>query len=131
MIWQWVYHDGQRLHDVGILADGTLHNPRGYDAAIVREAVERAERERHERRSAGAKQAALTKKRRAEQELYLIVNQMVAIHRREGRKVCRVCSKPVYDVGSVAWRICPACWSRIVEAAEAILQGTSQQPPAV
>jgi hypothetical protein len=30
--YKWVKHEGVRLYDVGILADGSLHNPNGYPA---------------------------------------------------------------------------------------------------
>ena len=43
--WKWVSHPegGARLSDVGIRPDGTLHNPNGYDEAVVCQACERAE----------------------------------------------------------------------------------------
>jgi hypothetical protein len=44
-IWKWVCHPekaGIRFRDVGILADGTLHNPNGYPDDIVRLVVEAA-----------------------------------------------------------------------------------------
>jgi hypothetical protein len=66
--YNWVRHpDGdqnQRLHDVGINADGTLHNPNGYPEEIVRAAVLAADARRHARRSESAKKAAETRKRR-------------------------------------------------------------------
>ncbi|MGA8654376.1 MAG: hypothetical protein WB677_27810, partial [Xanthobacteraceae bacterium] len=64
---------GGMLFDVGILDDGTLHNPKGYPDDQVRAAVLAAEarrRERqHERRSAGAKKAAITRARRKEKRI--------------------------------------------------------------
>ena len=45
-----IQHAGQRLSDVGIRLDGTLHNPNGYDEAIVRDALETRYRAYVERR---------------------------------------------------------------------------------
>jgi hypothetical protein len=28
--WKWINHEGGALRDVGVNADGTLHNPNGY-----------------------------------------------------------------------------------------------------
>ena len=36
--YRWVYHNEAKLYDVGILPDGTLHNPRGYPDDDVRSA---------------------------------------------------------------------------------------------
>ena len=57
--YKWVNHEGERLYEVGILADGTLHNPRGYPDDVVRAAVLAADARKHERRSRAAKKAAL------------------------------------------------------------------------
>jgi hypothetical protein len=37
--YKWVYHGAEKLYEVGILPDGTLHNPRKYPDDIVRAAV--------------------------------------------------------------------------------------------
>ena len=48
--YNWVRHNGEKLFDVGILPDGTLHNPRGYPDEDVRSAVLAADARRRERR---------------------------------------------------------------------------------
>ena len=37
--YRWVNHVGGKLYSIGILADGTLHNPNGYPDDVVRAAV--------------------------------------------------------------------------------------------
>ena len=70
-IFKWVRSDcGERFENVGIGADGALYNPNGYPPEAVRAAVEAALGRRHNRLSAGAKRAALTRKRRQEKRVY-------------------------------------------------------------
>jgi len=52
--YKWVTHNGVKLYQVGILADGTLHNPNGYAEEEVRAAVESTNARIHARRSAAA-----------------------------------------------------------------------------
>jgi hypothetical protein len=59
--YRWVRYGDDRLYEVGVLEDGTLHNPRGYPEEIVRAAVLAADTRKHERRSRAAKKAAATK----------------------------------------------------------------------
>ena len=54
-----VRHEGGRLFNVGILADGSLYNPNGYPADVVRAAVLAADIRRHERASQAAKKVML------------------------------------------------------------------------
>ena len=63
MTYRWVYTNDlkQKLYDVGILPDGTLHNPNRYPEDLVRETIARAKRRRREMRSNAAKQAAITR----------------------------------------------------------------------
>ena len=56
--WRSIYYNGARLRDLGILPDGTLHNPNGYPDDVVKAAVLSADQQRHDRRSRAAKEAA-------------------------------------------------------------------------
>ena len=58
------WHEGEKLYDVGIRAEGTLHNPRGYPGKVVRTAVMAADARKRERRSDASKQAAQTRQYR-------------------------------------------------------------------
>jgi hypothetical protein len=55
--YKWIWNGTERLFEVGILADGTSHNPRGYPEGLVRAAVLAANERRHERKSQAAKKA--------------------------------------------------------------------------
>ena len=74
--YRWIHHekDGATctLYDVGILPDGTLHNPRGYPDDDVRCAVLAADERRRQRRSLGAIKAAQTRARRQEKKVHSI-----------------------------------------------------------
>jgi len=48
--YRWINHGGQGLRDVGVLPDGTLHNPNGYPDELVREAVRCADERCAERK---------------------------------------------------------------------------------
>jgi hypothetical protein len=65
-----------RLLDVGILEDGSLHNPNGYPEDEVRSAVEAANERRHQRRSKAAKRAAETRRQRKERLVYELVERL-------------------------------------------------------
>jgi hypothetical protein len=67
--YRWIRHGDQQLLHVGILADGTLHNPNGYPDDLVREAVLVADERRRARRSVSAKKAAETRRRRTEKKV--------------------------------------------------------------
>jgi hypothetical protein len=47
--WRWIVHEGARLYDVGLNADGSLHNPGGYPEQTVRDAIAAAQDYRHRR----------------------------------------------------------------------------------
>jgi hypothetical protein len=131
-IWHGINHNGQPLFNVGILADGTLHNPNGYDEALVREAVRRADERWHARCSAAARKAAITRQRRLEKRIHEIARELKDNRwkMRGPRPNCFVCGKGFSDGESKARGIGPECWQRILRAVEVISHGTSQQPPA-
>jgi hypothetical protein len=45
--YRWIKRGSVRLYNVGILADGTLYNPRGYPDALVRALVLAADEAAH------------------------------------------------------------------------------------
>jgi hypothetical protein len=53
------------LYDIGVLDDGSLHNPKGYPEDQVRAVLAWAAEKRRKRRSDPAKKAAVTRKRRS------------------------------------------------------------------
>jgi len=79
-----VYWENGKLNDVGILADGTLHNPRGYDPEVVRKAVLAANERKRVRRSEYARKAA-TRRSRWDKKVYQVAQQIVRAAMRLGR----------------------------------------------
>lgn len=75
--WRSIYYNGARLRDLGILPDGTLHNPNGYPDDVVKAAVLSADQQRHDRRSRAAKEAAQTRRHRRERQIHVIANKIV------------------------------------------------------
>ena len=75
-VYKWVHHNGTTLYSVGILPDGTLHNPRGYPDDDVRSAVLATDARRHERRSQAAKKAGDTRRRRIAQKIYAVAKRL-------------------------------------------------------
>jgi hypothetical protein len=90
-----------KLYEVGILPDGTLHNPRGYPDEIVRTAVLAADAHRRARRSRAAKNASETRARRHTNQIYA-----VTLHLQDGRSVgprhhCAICGRGLGDPQSI------------------------------
>lgn len=116
MTWNWINHDGQRLYDVGVLPDGKLHNPNGYDEAVVREAIRRVTERDHMRRSQAAKQAAITRERRQKARVYAAAKKIVAEQQCGPQQHCCICSKLLLDSESIARGIGSDCWQKVLEA---------------
>jgi len=117
--WHWVFHPHdrtQRLRDVGVLKDGTLHNPNGYDEPLVREAIRQATTNMQERRRQAAKKAAVTRRERHEKRVYEIAQRLVDVEIR-GRR-CACCGKRIWDTESVARGIGSECWQSVLDARE-------------
>src|ERR1041384_3250971 len=92
--YNWVRDaSGKQLFDVGILDDGTLHNPNGYPDDIVRSSVLAANQRRHDRASAAAKKAAKTRAARRERDVYRTAEKIVGGHQIGPRNKCAICRK--------------------------------------
>ena len=128
LLFRWVRHpDGGRLESVGIFADGTLHNPRGYPERDVREAVLAAVERRKARRSAAATKAARTRAGRREHLVHQIARR-IAGHRFEAGVHCAVCRRALTDPASQARGVGPECWEDVVCALEAIRMTQEVKP---
>jgi Family of unknown function (DUF6011) len=112
--YRWVRHEGERLFDGGILPDGTLRNPRGYPEDIVRSAVTAADARRHERRTAAASKAAVTRKRRHAKRVSEIVERLELGHRYGPSGRCVICRKKLSDPESISRGIGSDCWQDIL-----------------
>jgi hypothetical protein len=123
--WKWVQHNGERLYDVGILSDGSLHNPNGYDEATVREAVRRAEERLHERRSKAAKRAAATKRERRERRVYDVARRILAHENIGQQRHCYICHKALTDAESIVRGIGSDCWQDVLAAISASRAGVA------
>lgn len=118
--WRYV-HDGYRyLYDVGIKADGTLHNPRGYPEDHLRTVIQGVQERLHARRSAAAKKAAKTRADRKEKRVYAVVQRL----KNDGTFIpaphCEICGKALDDTESRARGIGSDCWQQILQRLEAV-----------
>jgi hypothetical protein len=105
---------GVVFHDVGILADGTLHNPRGYPEDAVRAAVLATIEEQAQERSQAAKKAAATRTRRRERKIYEIIKKLELGHKYGPAQHCVVCGKWLGDPESIERGIGSDCWQQII-----------------
>ena len=132
-LWKRIYHfdetsrEMQTLRDVGILKDGTLHNPRGYPENIVRAAVKRADAQEHEARSNAAKKAAITRARRQERQILAIARRIVANAKIGPRDNCVICSKGLSDQESIERGIGSECWQHVLDQIEKLKEGEKTQ----
>ena len=132
-LWKRIYHfdetsrEVQTLHDVGILKDGTLHNPRGYPEAIVRAAVETADAKEREARSNAAKKAAITRARRQERKILETARRIVANAKIGPRDNCIICGRGLGDPESIERGIGSECWQDVLKQIERIKEGAATQ----
>jgi hypothetical protein len=119
--WKWLWSPSlqERIFNVGINADGTLHNPNGYNEVEVRQLVAEAEARHHAKRSKAAKKAAATRKQRIEQKVYLTAQRILDGWQLEPRKNCRICGKGVSDEPSIRRGIGSDCWQRVLASIQA------------
>jgi hypothetical protein len=113
---RWVHNPQGKgyFYDVGILADGTLHNPRRFPDDLVRAAVMAALERKHQRRVAGAKKAAVTRSLRYEKKIYEIVQNLRLGHKYGPSPICVICEKSLSDEESIERGIGPDCWQKWV-----------------
>ena len=119
-IYQWVHFESQTLYDVGILEDGTLHNPRGYPEQDVRAAVQSAIERRQIRRSKAARQAAETRSKRRRLRIQLISRKLAEGQGIGNRSSCAICGRALADPTSIERGIGSECWQDILEALQQI-----------
>src|SRR4051794_4282699 len=108
--WNWIRGTDRTLFNVGILPDGSLHNPNGYPEDDVREAITAAEQRRHERRSNAARKAAVTRKNRRDKLVYAIARAILAGNPTGPRSACRLCGRGLSDAASIDRGIGSECW---------------------
>jgi Family of unknown function (DUF6011) len=117
--WQWIYHhDGNQtltLRQVGVDADGSLYNPNGYSEHIVREALAAAEERDRQRRSDGAKKAAITRRRRIERRVYAIAQRILRNENCGPRHKCAICGRGLDDPESIQRGIGSECWQGVLQ----------------
>ena len=103
LYYRWVRHASGRgtFADVGILEDGTLHNPNGYPEAEVRAGVEAAIARLKESRKEAAARAALTRAARHERRVSEIADQIRQGHGIGQRATCACCRKALQDAASI------------------------------
>jgi len=135
--YRWVYHRDPngvdaKLHDVGILADGTLHNPNGYPEETVRDAVLAANARRHERRSRAAQKAAVTRRRRLERRTAAVARRILAGAGIGAREHCAICGRHLDDPASINRGIGSECWQAVLQIVDAARKRpqSSNPPPA-
>ena len=122
--WRYIGHPEAPyggFRNIGIQADGTLHNPNGYPEEIVRAAIAEAEERRRQRRSDAAKKAAVTRRARQEQKTYELAQKLL-----EGIDVfgpanwCEICRKALGDPQSIARGVGSDCWQAVLKFADDI-----------
>ena len=110
----WVHHNGERLRNVGILADGSLFNPNNYPDETVRAAVLAANERVRARRCEAAKKAARTRTQHRERLVYTTVQRIVAGHQTGPSSHCCICGKGLGDTASIERGTGLDCWQEIL-----------------
>ena len=114
-LWKRIYYGDTILCSVGLLDDGSLHNPNNYPEPDVREAIHQAEQRLHARRSRAAKQAAATRRNRIEKRVYQVARQIIEKRRFGPRENCVICGKGLADTESINRGIGSDCWQRVLK----------------
>ena len=116
-IWKWIREPtvpGGRLYDVGILPDGTLHNPRGYPEHLVRQAVEAANERRHEkRRTRPGRRPPPAPPTGSGKSLKSSPNCKADGHITPGDS-CEICGRHLTDPESIGRGIGSDCWAKFI-----------------
>jgi uncharacterized protein DUF6011 len=128
--WVWVNDSHDRLFDVGILADGSLYNPRGYPPEIVRNAVLKAIERQHEWQSQAAKKAAVTRARCRGKKIYAVIKKLQLGHKYGPANHCVICGKELGDPESITRGIGSDCWQLVIRGLNLVTtENSSQIPP--
>jgi hypothetical protein len=112
-----------RLFDLGINADGTLHNPNGYSEDLVRSTILASEEARRRRRSEAAKKAAKTLQQRRKSRVWQIAERIAKKQQTGPRRHCCVCGRALDDPPSVERGIGSECWQGVLDQLTAITGG--------
>jgi Family of unknown function (DUF6011) len=102
------------LFNIGVNADGTLFNPRGYPEEIVRAAVAEADARRQERRSNASKKAAATRAVRRKLKVNKAADRIRTNSGIGARRTCFICGKGLSDAISIDRGIGPECWQDVL-----------------
>jgi Family of unknown function (DUF6011) len=116
--YKWVRSGVDTLFAVGILADGSLHNPNGYPEDVVRTAVLAADARHHERRSAAAQKAGRTRLARQQMRVGEAAKRFVAGQGTGKRRTCWICGRGLGDPESIERGIGSECWQGVMRAVE-------------
>jgi len=119
--WRYIGHPNApygRFNDIGVKADGSLHNPNSYPEALVREAIDGAIERKRQRRSAAATKAAVTRAERKEAKIYELVKRLKAGGELTPGYGCVFCGKVLDDPESISRSIGSDCWQRVMRAFE-------------
>jgi hypothetical protein len=116
--YRWVRNGSDYLYEVGILADDTLYNPRGYPEEVVRAAVLAANEDCRQRRSHSAKKAVETRARRREKRVYEVSQKLLLGHKYGPTTHCVICGKSLGDPQSIERGIGSDCWQEILRSLE-------------
>jgi hypothetical protein len=114
--YRWITIGGERFYDVGLLPDGSLHNPNGYPEDDLRAAIETAQRREHEQRSEAAKRAAETRRKRKDRKLYEVIERYLEEGHLQPASHCVLCGKGLGDPESLDRGIGSECWQRFLRA---------------
>jgi hypothetical protein len=89
------------LNQIGLYADGTLRNPRGYPEDVVRKVLAEAAEAERKQRSEAAKKAAVTRKRRQAKMILQIATRIVEGRETGPRSNCAICGRGLGDPESI------------------------------
>jgi hypothetical protein len=127
-IWKYIEYGDRKLYSVGILRDGTLHNPNNYPETDVRAAVETASELLHERRSKAAKLAAKTKEKRNQLMVWRVARRLLQNEQIEPSLNCVICGKGLGDQESIARSIGSDCWQHVLQTITKMRAAATIQP---
>lgn len=117
--WKFAYHpNGERLRDIGLEANGSLINPRGYPEERVRAALLEAQTRRAQKRAAAAAKAVATKARRRALKMEHIMRVAIGGQSIGPQERCALCSRHLTDSTSIQRGIGSECWGGVLRTIE-------------